>query len=153
MYGLCFRYCLSFVLQQALIELPHNGLVLNFIVEEGHPNEGAPATIVSQLKRKRIREVSEFLGAAVPGEKKRVPGLQAADALATGAWRGEARDPQFTDIPQDASVSELRRIADEKIPIFRCHADERELGQFKDGYFAHIEHRREFGRKKHWKPE
>ena len=52
MYGLCFRYCLSFVLQQALLEVPSKDFVLNFVVEEGHVNEGAPAEIVSQLKRK-----------------------------------------------------------------------------------------------------
>ena len=52
MYGLCFRYCLSLVLQQTLLEVPNRHLVLNFVVEEGHPNQGAPAEIVSQLKRK-----------------------------------------------------------------------------------------------------
>jgi hypothetical protein len=81
MYGLCFRYCLSFVLQQMRVDYPSGGFKLHFVIEGGHPNEGAPATIVSQLIRKRIKGVSEFLGNVTIGEKTKCPGLQAATAL------------------------------------------------------------------------
>jgi hypothetical protein len=66
MYGLCFRYCLSLVLRVALQELPCDGLTLNFLVEDGHENSGAPTEIVRQLKKKKISGMSEFLGAAAP---------------------------------------------------------------------------------------
>jgi hypothetical protein len=148
MYGLCFRYCLSFVLQQALLEVPSKDFVLNFVVEEGHPNEGAPAEIVSQLKRKRISGVSEFLGAAVLGEKIKTPGLQAADVLAFGAWHIERGPIDVSFASPDVPVSELQGKSLMKAPIFRCDINERELKIFKNGYFAHVDFRREFGRKK-----
>jgi hypothetical protein len=146
MYGLCFRYCLSLVLQQALLEFPRKDFVLDFEVEEGHSNQGAPAAIVSQLKRKKIAEVSELLGTVTLGEKKKVPGLQAADGLAFGAWHGEASpDTKFLNVPPDAAVKALRPQSMTKVPIFRCHVDERELGIFKKGYFTHVDLRRRYG--------
>jgi hypothetical protein len=148
MYGLCFRYCLSFVLQQAFLEAPSKDFVLNFIVEDGHPNSGAPTEIVRQLKRKGISGVSEFLGAAVTGEKTKVPGLQAADGLAFGAWHLEHRPVQLANVSPDVPVSKLQGKSLMKAPIFRCDINERELKIFKNGYFAHVDFRRGFGRKK-----
>lgn len=101
---------------------------------------------MSQLKRKKIAEVSEFLGSVALGEKKKVPGLQAADGLAFGAWHGESRpDTEFLDVPPDAPAKALRSHALMRVPIFRCHVDERELGIFKKGYFTHIDLRRRYG--------
>jgi hypothetical protein len=146
MYGLCFRYCLSFVLQQALIEEKREGLRLDFVIESGHPNEGAPAAIVARLKRNRIKGMSEFLGSAILGEKREVPGLQVADGLAFGA-RLRLCVPMI-NIPGNATVATARSRATLKAPIFRCHLDGKELTKFKNGYFANIEHRRLFGQRK-----
>jgi hypothetical protein len=124
--------------------------VLNFVVEDGHPNSGAPTEIVRQLKRKNISGVSEFLGDAIPGEKAKVPGLQAADGLAFGAWHIEQR-PGLLDlgiVAPTIPVAEMRGKSQLKAPIFRCDIDERELRIFKNGYFAHIDFRREFARRK-----
>lgn len=149
MYGLCFRYCLSFVLQQALVEFPNRpDLVLNFVVEDGHPNAGAPTTIVTELKKKRVSGMSEFLGNALPGEKKKIPGLQAADALAYMAQRWEDQNPLKIGIPQDSAIEALRPQAFTKVPIFYCHADAEELASFRDGYFEHIRRRQAFGQRK-----
>ena len=148
MYGLSFRYCLSFVLQQVLLEIPSKDFILNFVAEEGHPNEGAPATIVSQLKRKRISGVSEFLGTAILGEKTKTPGLQAADGLAFGTWHLESGAVSVSPVSPDVPVSKLKGKSLMKAPIFRCDINERELKIFKDGYFAHVDFRREFGRRK-----
>lgn len=153
MYGLCFRYCLSLVLKVALEEMPHDGLILNFIVEDGHENSGAPTEIVRQLKQKRISGVSEFLGTAVPGEKKKVPGLQAADGLASGAWHLEALGMPQLGPPQEPSLASGRAIQQTtatsmKTPLFRCHIDAEHLTNFKEGYFAHIEYRRQWGQRR-----
>jgi len=125
--------------------------LINFVVESGHPNEGAPAEIVSQIRRKRIQGISEFLGVAVLDDKKKCPGLQAADGLATGAWRLEqssAMQERLVDIPQDVPLRNVRPHQEMKAPIFRCHIDAKELATFKDGYFAHIEYRKEWGRRR-----
>ena len=145
MYGLCFRYCLSFVLQQILLEIPSKDFVLNFIVEDGHPNAGAPTEIVRLLKKKQISGVSEYLGTAIPGEKTKIPGLQAADGLAYGSWHMEHETGDFASVPPNA---QLRDKSPQKAPLFRCDIDERELRIFKNGYFAHVDFRRQFGRRK-----
>jgi hypothetical protein len=149
MYGLCFRYILSFVLQQALLEVPSKDFVLNFIVEDGHRNSGAPTEIVRLLKKKRIAGVSEYLGAAIPGEKKEIWGLQAADGLAYGSWHAESTSSVPLALVQpDIPVGEMNGKSLMKAPLFRCDIDERELRIFKNGYFARVHFRREFGKRK-----
>jgi hypothetical protein len=153
MYGLCFRYCLSLVLQVALAELPHQGLVVNFVVEDGHQNSGAPTEIVRQLRKKNISGVSEYLGNAVPGDKEKIPGLQAADGVTSGAWHMEKHGTPVLGPPQPPALQLPRwRAVDPgarhewNIPILRCHIDGPELTTFKGGYFAHLEKRRQWGR-------
>lgn len=146
MYGLCFRYCLSLVWQVAKQELSQSGLVLNFLLEDGHPNSGGPTEIIKTLKKKRISGLSEFLGVAVTGGKKQHAGLQAADGLASGAWHLEALGMPTVGSPKAPSL-ETQNLSKSvmKTPIFRCHIDEKELAKFKDGYFKHLEFRRKFG--------
>ena len=130
--------------------MPTKDFILDFVIEEGHSNEGAPAEIVSLLKRKKIPEVSEFLGTVLLGEKKKVPGLQAADGLAFGAWHMEStKNYSLVDVAPDATVKALRAKTIMRIPTFRCHIDERELKIFKRGYFTHINLRRLRGALKH----
>jgi uncharacterized protein DUF3800 len=153
MYGLCFRYCLSLVLQIAVQECPLDGLELNFLLESGHPNSGGPTEIVRQLKKKNISGVSEYLGVAVPGDKKRHPGLQAADGLASGLWHLESHGTPQLLPPQKPGLdrwrSEKRPM---KVPVFRCHLDQDELSKFKEGYFKHLEFRRNFWHQKRLNP-
>jgi hypothetical protein len=149
MYGLCFRSCLSMILQQVRHEIPRDDLELNFIVEEGHENEGAPNAIIQQLKRKRISGVSEFLGTVTTAEKKKIPGLQAADGLAFGAWYMDANDALPLGPPQKLPIAEPIKVPAMKMPIYRCHMNAEELTRFKEGYFEHVEHRRQFGAAKY----
>jgi hypothetical protein len=151
MYGLCFRYCLSLVLQASLAEFSHKGLTINFIVEENKEYDGAPAAIVEQLKRKRITGVSEFLGYAVPGEKTKTPGLQAADGVTSGAWHLEQRGLPVLTPPIAPSQSIAKwdpKATGWKVPILRCHIDAKELATFKEDYFAHIDYRKKWGEKR-----
>jgi hypothetical protein len=140
MYGLCFRYCLSFVLMESLGRFPGQNVTLNFVLDDGHPNCGGAAEIVRALKKKQISGVSEHLGYAVTEDDKRVPGLQAADGLAYGAAYVE-KEIGF----ENYRNSPAQRIP--KIPTYRCHADGDELKKFKDGYFEHIAHRRDYWRR------
>ena len=147
MYGLCFRYCLSVVYQTALEDIPHDGLVLNFIVEDGHPNCGSAAEIVRTLKKNPIGNISQFLGYAITGEKKKHPGLQAADGLASGAWHSEALGTPVLGPPRPPSVKNFEpHKSDMKIPLFRCHIDSQEMKTFKNGYFQHLELRTSYWR-------
>jgi hypothetical protein len=146
MYGLCFRYCLSAALRIALAEMPRDGLVLNFITESGHANEGAAAEIVSTLKRKHISGVSEYLGKAATDEKENCPGLQAADGVTTGAWHLEKRGIPLLGPPQEPSLANWdSKQHGWKVPILRCHIDAKELASFKEDYFAHVDYRRKWG--------
>lgn len=149
MYGLCFRYCLSAVLEIGLHEYPNN-LRLDFIIESGHPNEGAPNEIVRRLKNMKIKGVSEFLGSVTPLEKRECYGLQAADGLATGAgWveAGEGYVP-LVNISAAAKLSDLYGRSQQKAPLFRCHIDRDEIARFRDDYFTFIKRRQEFGRRR-----
>jgi hypothetical protein len=111
-------------------------------MEDGHANSGAPAEIVRQLKRKNIPDMSEFLGAASLGEKTRVPGLQAADGLAFGAWhaeQGRLGPRDFVTVAPDVSVAKLKGRSRMKTPLFRCDIDDRELRILKSGFFSHVD--------------
>ena len=145
MYGLCFRYCLSLMLDKGRQEIPRDDLQINFIVEDGHPNCGSACEIVRVLKKKKIPDVSEFFGAAILGDKKKAWGLQAADMLANTAWRVEPLEPPKIDIGQDAPLIELRGLSVQKAPVFYCHINEHELASFKGDYFLHLEYRKQWG--------
>jgi hypothetical protein len=146
MYGLCFRYCMSAVLQIALNELPTKGLSINFMVEDGHTNAGAPAEIIRQLKKKKIGGVSEHLGWAITGDKEKVPGLQAADCVTSGAWQIEKDVVPLLGNPQPPSLKNWKEFdSPHRVPILRCHIDPQHLATFKDGYFEHIAARQAYG--------
>jgi hypothetical protein len=148
MYGLCFRYTLSAVLDIGLRELRRPDLRLDFIIESGHPNEGAPNEIMRQLRGKKISGVSEFLGTVTPMEKEDCYGLQAADALAYGAAQAESGYPSLINVDGRAELVNLKGLSLQRAPVFRCHIDREEIEKFRDGYFAHIDFRKKFGERK-----
>jgi hypothetical protein len=150
MYGLCFRYCLGAVLEFGKHEYPDD-LTLNFIIESGHQNEGAPNEIVNRLKRQKISGVSECLGTVTPVNKTECYGLQAADGLATGAaWveAGEVPPVPLVDISGAGRLSALYGQSHQKAPLFRCHIDRDEIAKFRDAYFTLIDLRRKFGQQR-----
>ncbi len=153
MYGLCFRYCLSVVLRAALAETDDQKLTLNFVVGDGHPNCGAAAEIIRTLKKKNIIGVSEYLGNAVAEDAEKTPGLQAADGVTSGAWQLESQGlstPNLSPLIDPAHSLKLWEPARTgwKVPVLRCELDARELQGFKGDYFAHFEHRRQWGQRK-----
>jgi hypothetical protein len=148
MYGLCFRYFLSACLEIGIHEYGPD-LRLDFIIESGHPNEGAPNDIVRRIKKHGIPKVSELLGTVTPMLKKECYGLQAADGLVTGAaWAegpGGSSSVPLTNVLPAGTLAEVRQKTPLKAPLFRCHIDREQLAKFRDDQFALVEFKRQFG--------
>lgn len=145
MYGLCFRYCLSVVMRAARGEMQQQDLSVDFLVGAGHPNSGSAAEIVRTLKKRRIPKISEYLGKGAIGDAKKIPGLQAADGVTSGAWHLEQRGIPVLYPPVDPTHS-LRSWNPArtgwKVPILRAEINAAELAIFKKEYFEHFEYRR-----------
>lgn len=149
-YGLCFRFCLAMILEVSIREYQHPRL--DFIIESGHQNEGAPSEILRRLRSLDLEGVSEFLGTVTPMGKRESYGLQAADALATGAaWQ---EDPAGSTRAPMVNVSDASRLSDlygrslTKIPIFRLQPSREQIAAFRDSQFKRIELQREFGHRR-----
>src|SRR6185437_3304212 len=87
-YGLCFRYCISYIPLLAKQAFPDRDLQLNFVLESGHKNAGDVVRIYNKIKNKtktdhpEEREIIAMLGTLAFDDKKSYPGLQAADVNA-----------------------------------------------------------------------
>ncbi len=151
MYGLCFRFFLSACLEIGLGEDRKN-LKLNFVVESGHPNEGAPNEIVRRIKKMNVSGAAEHLGSVTPMLKKECYGLQAADGLATGgAWTEGPNGSTIplSDISPVGTLAQVYPLSPLKAPLFRVHIDRQHLVRARDETIALFDLRREFGRKRH----
>jgi hypothetical protein len=134
-YGLAFRYIVAYVPGLIIRSLKRNDLTINFIIEVGHKNFGDTMRVLEDIK-KRVPDFGKSLGSVIPGTKK-MPGCQAADALAAGAYRGE-RDGglEFHDIPQDMTLADLRKRRLPRAPAVRNHATPELLRDIKDAAYA-----------------
>jgi hypothetical protein len=146
-YGLAFRYVLAFIPEFVARSLKHD-VIINAILENS-TYFGDGLRVWNDLKR-RFPEFAKLLGTCVPGDKK-LPGLQTADALATGAYRLEkAGDIDVIDFPQStATLDDLRRRKMPRTPAIRCQATLEQLRELKDGFKALKEHRRRHWEKTH----
>jgi len=109
MYGLCFRYLLAGALEVGSHEYGSN-LKLDFVIETGHANQGAPSAILDELKKQRLKGASEFLGSVTPAGKKECYGLQAADGLATGAAWNETEDGSKIPLGDTSDIGTLAAV-------------------------------------------
>jgi hypothetical protein len=143
-YGLSFRYLLCFVPGFVQRSLKRDDVVINAILEKSN-YFGDGLRVWNDLK-KRFPEFSRLLGTCAPGDKK-IPGLQTADALATGAYRLEKTgEIKLIDFPQaTATIDDLWRHGMPRAPAIRCKATPERLRELKDGFQALKEHRRQ-----HW---
>jgi hypothetical protein len=80
---LAFRYILAFIPQFVARSLNRDDVRVNAILENSN-YFGDGLRVWNDLK-KRFPEFQRILGTCIPGDKK-IPGLQQADALATGAY-------------------------------------------------------------------
>ncbi|MDR3376720.1 MAG: hypothetical protein P4L98_23625 [Ancalomicrobiaceae bacterium] len=150
MYGLCFRYLLAGVLEVGTHEYGAN-LTLNFTIETGHPNQGAPSEIINRLKKDRIKGTSEFLGSVMPADKKECFGLQAADGLATGAGWSETEEGSTVplgDVSDVGTIAAVQGRFSVNAPIFRCHITRGDLARLRDDQFALADLRKKFGQQR-----
>jgi hypothetical protein len=148
MYGLCFRYCLAMVLEVATHEYGKD-LKLDFVIDQGHVNAGAPNEIVHRIKKQKIKDAAEYLGTVTPMAVEDCYGLQAADGLATGAmWEEATRTIPLLDVTGAGLLSDLKGRSLMKAPIFRCHIDREEAAKARDNVLRWADFRREFGRRR-----
>jgi Protein of unknown function (DUF3800) len=119
-YGLCFRVVLATIVQNAIKYAKTDDVRVNFLLEDGHKNAGDAVRIFAEAK-KHGGELAPKLGVLAFGEKKKYPGLQAADGIVTTSQRIEARNAEtYEDIDPSASIDGLRSELI-KTPIFRAH--------------------------------
>jgi hypothetical protein len=140
-YGLAFRYIIGFVPDFVERSFRRNDIVINGILENSQ-YFGDGLRVWNDIK-KRVPEVGRLLGTAIPGDKK-IPGLQSADALATGAYRLErVGEMGFTDFPQAVvTLSDLRKRKLSRPPVVRCHPTPEQLRDIKDAAQEGKEYRR-----------
>lgn len=151
MYGVAFRLVLSFIPEFVQLSLRRGDLTIDFILEDGAKNIGDARRIFQQIKEAKITGLSELLGTIEVGEKKQFLGLQAADALASGAYLEEQRGVATADFPvEDRTLKAARKIVRAKSPVFRISTEDGKLlAELKDNLLALIEMRRRFGMQRH----
>ena len=95
-YGLCFRLCMTYLLEATLRRKPsHRGRVtnrdtLNVVLEMGAENAGDAVRIFNDMKEKALpSEACDLLGTISFGKKEICPPLAAADFLAHTSFMTE----------------------------------------------------------------
>jgi hypothetical protein len=131
-YGLCLRFCLSWLPRHLCEQLRRDDLTINFILEAGHKNAGDAVRVFDEAKLEGDPALVRVLGAISFDDKRKWPGLQGADAIAYNAFGGEMReDVPIIDRPAGSTLKDDRRATKSKTPIYRCHVTEVELREFR----------------------
>jgi hypothetical protein len=144
MYGLGFRYCLSFVPEVIKNSLLAKDITINFLLEDGHEHFGDALRIFNETKKDGPQEIASMLGTLIPGEKRRFPGLQTADSLATEAYKYEPVNPPRRDLLPDETLSSIRKKNPRRTPTFFFDCDQHVLRELKDNILYLTERRRQF---------
>lgn len=134
MYGVCFRYLLSFLLTEIPQLLKRVDLQIDIMLEDGAAGSKDAFRIHTNFK-KRLQEHERLLGVIEFGDKKKYPGLQAADSLAHPSFVEETRDLPL-DLrplgPTDTLIH-ARRITHDTVipPVFRLELNAENLAELK----------------------
>lgn len=152
-YGLCFRYCLSFVPVLAKQTFGDRELEINFVLESGHENAGDAERIFHKVKNSRFanddeRAIMAMLNTITFGDKKTFPGLQAADINAYSGYQHELKPDRLTvvELPKGEPTMQAARRR-RKTPVFRLELKENGLKTFKQFILDEIEERKARGRR------
>jgi hypothetical protein len=94
--------------------------------------------------KKQVPETRTVLGEVEFGDKKKHPGLQAADAVAFGAYKLMPTNPQMIDMPDGDSLTLANQRVAVKPPIYHCRLDEAMLGALKNDILAMVELRKRY---------
>ena len=143
MYGVCFRYTMSFLIIELPILFCRDDMELHLILESGDVGSGDAVRIVTQVK-KDLPNDTKMLGGVSFGKKEEYPGLQVADFLAHDFFRLEQEDdPGYRDFVGEMSLSEARKAAPAvRPPVLRTHLDADPLTDFKADILDLVEFRK-----------
>ncbi len=143
MYGISFRFLISFILTRLPTLLGRSDMTFDVRLEGGAPGSKDVQRITADLK-KQLPEETAMFGGVTLHDKKRFPGLQAADALAFGAFHQEPTNPELIDGPADQTIAQANRAVLVKPPIFRCELDAKTLGALKTDILVLAEMRKRY---------
>jgi Protein of unknown function (DUF3800) len=143
MYGVSFRFLVTFLLTRLPALLGRSDVTFDIVLEAGARGSKDVYRITSDLKKQLPKETTMFGGVTLQ-EKRRFPGLQAADALAFGAYHVEPTNPHLIDGPEDQTIMQANRAVLVKPPIFRCELDERTFSALKTDILAMVEMRKRY---------
>jgi hypothetical protein len=150
-YGLCFRLVMSLVPKKVFEEERRDDLTLNVVLESGPKNAGDAVRIFNLFKKQAPPELAKMAGKISFGEKKKFPGLQAADGIASSVFQFEKKPPKepiyFPHNVYDEPIKVGRARRYGATPVYRLEATPKVLQDFRDNIFGEIEARKYFGRK------
>jgi uncharacterized protein DUF3800 len=138
-YGVCYRYMIGFLVRELPQLLGRDDLQINIMLELGAPGSRDAERIHAQIKQDVPNE-SKIIGELSFGEKKKFPGLQAADSLAHPAFREEKKLVELLAFPT-GTIKHARRATKSSAipPIFRVHLEDNTLGALKKDILVRIE--------------
>jgi hypothetical protein len=141
MYGICYRYMVSLLVNDLPTLMHRSDLQIDIVLEAGAAGSKDAPRIHQQIK-KTFPELAPMLGSVTFGDKKRLPGLQAADSLAHPALAEEKRPGlDLRPFPTTGTLVEARRATSSTItpPVFRVHLDAAVLGSLKQAILERSE--------------
>jgi hypothetical protein len=146
-YGVCFRTALVFAVGMLRAEFPAEmeRSLVHLILEDGARGIGDASRIVAQLREHESRNYGRFIGTLTLGEKRRFPGLQIADSVASSSWK-QMGNAELVELPQPANLSVSRRAVRSPSPVFHIPVTGKMLGILRRG----IHDFKEF-RANHWR--
>jgi len=147
-YGLCFRLSLSFTAELLERSFGLTGRKINFVVESGHPNAGACPVIFDQIK-KHVSELRDVLGTCTIEDKKKLAGLQGADAVSYAGYQQEkgGDESELMDFAPDWNLEKAKSILKAGSPVFRSYARPDILKELKDNLFVLEKRWQQFGQR------
>ena len=89
--------------------------------------------------KKQVPETCTTLGEVEFGDKKKHLGLQAADALAFGAYKLMATNPQMIDMREGDTLAQANQHVAVKPPIYHSRLDAAMLGALKSDTLTMVE--------------
>jgi hypothetical protein len=142
-YGVCFRFLAAFLFTRLPGLIGRNDFVVNFLLEDGAVGSADCKRLLRDMK-KQVPETRTALGEVEFGDKKKHPGLQAADALAFGAYKLMPTNPQMTDMPEGDTLAQANQRVAVKPPIYHSRLDAAMLGALKSDILTMVELRKRY---------
>lgn len=145
-YALCVKVLAYEIAALVGRSFPDKRPRIHFILEEGHVNAGDAVRAFHELKQKAPEDLVEALGTISFGEKKRFPGLQAADSMAHVAFKSDEKGIDLVEhevtFSDDFTLKALRNTGSH---LLKYGIDAKALTGWRDDALAEAERRRAWG--------